>query len=129
MDKNALTSPAITVRGGLFLIAFGGVLGFSLGLIAGTRSLKKDLDELERLHADTRTRVFALDTIDEAEDVLGIGRERAPRPLELCKECGGTEGASSHREGSSSYHAFVGPADQLFPHAADSDELPGTDIP
>lgn len=130
MEKNALRDPAITVRGGIFLIGFGGAIGFSIGLVIGTRAIRRDLVELEELHADTRTRVFALDTIDEAE---GIVRDRAPRvEPPLCKECGDPEFSYRHHDQNGAgewLHAFVGPDDQIFPHAVEGDELPSTETP
>jgi hypothetical protein len=141
MKTNALREPAITVRGGIFLIGFGAAIGFSIGTAIGGRRLRNELDELTELHADTRTRVFGLDTVQEAEGVVGTRiafvaqgvrgtRERPDPRAPRCKECGAPQASFIHLEDSGAgAHSYVGPDDQIFPHAAESDESPGTETP
>lgn len=131
MEKNAVREPAITVRGGIFLIGFGAAIGFSVGTWWGARDIRRDLEELEILHADTRTRVFALDTIGEAEEIV---RGEPPVTEELCRECGRIERDLHHNPADAPFsHTFAGPNDPIFPAAreelGDGDKSPGTETP
>jgi hypothetical protein len=128
MEQNALTEPAISARGGIFLIAWAGAVGFSIGLVVSTRTIRRRLRELEELHADTRTRVFALDTIDEAVGIVRDGAERGEGPL--CRRCGRPQASALHADLAGAHH-FVGDGvdDQVLSQEPDSDDSSGSETP
>jgi hypothetical protein len=63
--RNWAKSPA-----GQYAIAGGAISYGARRLVELTRASRADLDELVELHADTRTRVFTLETIEEGRRAL-----------------------------------------------------------